>query len=172
MSDSFLKNIIIALAENKVNFIIFGGVAIVLHGVERMTLDLDISISHEEENIKKFLKVMKQFHLTPRAPIPEDTLLSTELLNYIIKEKNAIAFTFIDKENPYKQVDVLIHPDLAYEKWIHKSEHIELFGYDICILSAKAIIELKQKLKKPRDKDLMDIKELKEKINLKKNNGG
>lgn len=172
MSDSFLKNILIALAEKKIKFIIFGGVAIVLHGVERMTLDLDISIKRTKENILKFLDVMKQFNLTPRAPIPEETLLDSELLNYIIKEKNAIAFTFLDKENPYKQVDVLIHPDLSYEKWLDKTDCIELFGHNICILSAKGIIELKQKLKKPRDKDLMDIKELKKKINLKKNTGG
>ncbi|MFN3604497.1 MAG: hypothetical protein ACK4UJ_07285 [Leptonema sp. (in: bacteria)] len=161
MSESFLKDILISLSEEKIQFIIFGGVAVVLHGVERMTLDLDISISREEDNLKKFLQVMKKFNLTPRAPIPEGTLLNPELIDLIIKEKNAIAFTFIDKEKPFKQVDVLIHPDLAYERWIHKTDTVELFGHKICILSREAIIELKEKLEKPRDKDIMDIKELK-----------
>jgi hypothetical protein len=161
MSDSFLKDIIIALCEKRVKFIIFGGVAIVLHGVERMTLDLDISIELEKENIDSFLDVMKNFNLSPRPPLPPQILYDLEIMNYIIKEKNAVAFTFIDKENPFKQVDVLIHPELRYEKWINKTQEMELFGHKICILSKEAIIELKQNLKQPRDKDLIDIKELK-----------
>ncbi len=164
MSENFLKEIIIALSENQVRFIIFGGVAIVLHGVERMTLDLDISLDMEQENLLRFLEVMKKENLTPRAPIPSEVLLEKELVDYIIKEKNAVAFTFIDKDHPYKQVDVLIHPDLNYHKWIHKTDTIELFGYNVKILSKEAIIELKQNLSNPRDKDLFDIKELKNSI--------
>lgn len=161
MSESFLKDIIVQLSEKKVKFIIFGGVAVVLHGVERMTLDLDLSISMDKENVEKFLEVMEQFQLTPRAPIPKETLFNPKIIDYIIKEKNGIAFTFLDKNNPYKQVDVLIHPDLQYEKWINKIDTVELFGHKVCILSKQAIIELKEKLERPRDKDIMDIKELK-----------
>lgn len=164
MSENFLKEIIIALSQNHIKFIIFGGVAIVLHGVERMTLDLDISIDMEQENVMKFLEVMKKENLTPRAPIPSETLLEKELVDFIIKEKNAVAFTFIDKEHPYRQVDVLIHPDLNYQKWIHKTDTVELFGYNVKILSKEAIIELKQNLTNPRDKDLLDIKELKKSV--------
>ncbi|GIX41548.1 MAG: hypothetical protein KatS3mg129_1281 [Leptospiraceae bacterium] len=161
MSESFLKDILIALSKNNVKYIIFGGVAVVLHGVERMTLDLDVSIEMSKENIDKFLKVMKEFNLSPRPPVPEDILYDKDLINYLINEKNAVAFTFIDKDKPFKQVDVLIHPDLKYEKWINKTQKIDLYGHEICILTKEAIIELKQNLKKPRDKDLIDIKELK-----------
>lgn len=164
MSESFLKDIIVRLSEKQVKFIIFGGVAIVLHGVERMTLDLDLSISMDKENIEKFLQVMDEFHLTPRAPIPKESLLNPKIIDYIINEKNGIAFTFLDKNNPYKQVDLLIHPALQYEKWINKIDSVELFGHKVCILSKQAIIELKEQLEKPRDKDIMDIKELKSKI--------
>ncbi len=168
MSSNFLKEILIALSEKDIKFIIFGGVAVVLHGVERMTLDLDLSLEMSSENIKKFLEVIKKFELTPRAPLPPEVLLDKELINYIIKEKNAIAFTFLDRNNPFKQIDVLIHPDLRYELWINKVDWMDLFGYKICVLSKQAIIELKQNLKEKRDKDKMDIKELKK--SLKKTN--
>jgi hypothetical protein len=164
MSETFLKDILVSLSTKGVKFIVFGGVAVVLHGVERMTLDLDISLQMSKENIYLFLEVMSEFQMTPRPPVPAEILYDQELIKYIIEEKNALAFTFIDKNKPYKQVDVLIHPDLSYDKWINKTENIEIFGHTICILSKQAIIELKQNLKEPRDKDLIDIKELKKTI--------
>ncbi|MCS7204407.1 MAG: hypothetical protein NZ853_01780 [Leptospiraceae bacterium] len=163
MEENFLKEIIIALSSQKVRYIIFGGVAVVLHGVERMTLDLDVSIDMREENLKNFLKVMRDFDLTPRAPISDEVLLDPDTVDYIIREKNAIAFTFIDKQKPYKQVDLLIHPDLSYDKWLPYTINVDLFGHKVCILSREAIIEMKKKLENPRDKDLIDIKELEKK---------
>ncbi len=162
-SQSFLKEILIELSKNNIKYIVFGGVAIVLHGVERMTLDLDLSLQMSEENLRKFLQIMDMFNMTPRAPVSPEILLNKDIVEYIKKEKNAIAFTFIDKDNPYKQVDVLIHDLLEYEKWKNKIQEIEIFGYKICILSKEAIIELKEKMEIPRDKDLFDIKELKKK---------
>lgn len=167
MEESFLKQIIVSLSERGVKYIIFGGVALVIHGVERMTLDLDISLELEEENVKKFLQVMEDFHMTPRAPISPYVLLDQEALDYIIKEKNAVAFTFLDKEKPYKQVDVLIHPELRYEKWIEKTVSISLFGHKVCLLSREAILEMKKNMENPRDKDLLDIKELEKSLGKK-----
>ena len=40
----YLIDIIASLADSRVEFIICGGMAVVFHGVERMTMDLDISL--------------------------------------------------------------------------------------------------------------------------------
>jgi hypothetical protein len=100
MSETFLKDILVSLSTKEVKFIVFGGVAVVLHGVERMTLDLDISLQMSKENIDLFLEVMSEFQMTPRPPVPAEILYDQELIKYIIEEKNALAFTFIDKINP------------------------------------------------------------------------
>ena len=52
---SILIEIIEALNRAKVDYIIAGGVALVLHGVERMTMDLNTAVSLEKDNVKDLL---------------------------------------------------------------------------------------------------------------------
>ena len=44
------EEIISALVDHDVDFIIGGGVACVLHGVERVTMDVDIAVATDAEN--------------------------------------------------------------------------------------------------------------------------
>ena len=52
-----LLEIIETLNKKKVNYIIAGGVAVVLQGVERLTMDLDTAVSLEEENVQNPEKI-------------------------------------------------------------------------------------------------------------------
>nr|HPQ54813.1 nucleotidyl transferase AbiEii/AbiGii toxin family protein [Spirochaetota bacterium] len=61
-----LKEIITTLSESDVDFIICGGVALVLHGIERMTMDLDLSVDLREQNLQRFIDAMKKLGLVPR----------------------------------------------------------------------------------------------------------
>ena len=49
--NNHLKDILIALAKNKIKFVLCGGVAVVLHGVERLTMDIDVAVSMDEDNL-------------------------------------------------------------------------------------------------------------------------
>ena len=52
-----------------------GGVAAVLHGVERMTMDIDLSLDLDRSNLEKFISVMKNMNLKPRVPVPPESIL-------------------------------------------------------------------------------------------------
>lgn len=159
-----LKEIITTLAENEVKFIICGGVALVLHGVERMTMDLDISIDLTDKNIQKFLNVMKALNLEPRAPVPADSLLDPEKRKLMINEKNALVFTFIDSKNPYKQVDVFLADNLSYDFLKDDVDKINISDYNIELISKKGLLKMKKDINPRRDKDDYDIKFLEKMI--------
>jgi len=74
-SKNILIEIIEALTSERVEFIIAGGVAVVLHGVERLTMDLDTAVSLKKDNVKKIIKVMNKLGLIPRLPVNADSLL-------------------------------------------------------------------------------------------------
>lgn len=158
---NYLEEIIADLHDAKVEFIICGGVAVVLQGVERMTIDLDISVKRESENLKNFLSVMKRGNLVPRNPLPPEALLNDELLDHIAKEKNAIVFSFIDVKNPFKVVDVFIIPDLSFEKLEKDSQILQMGSRSVKVLSKEKLIELKSAINPVRDKDTLDINSLK-----------
>ncbi|OQX95510.1 hypothetical protein B6I21_05025 [candidate division KSB1 bacterium 4572_119] len=60
MANQFKKFIIVINALNsfKVEYILIGGVAVILHGLERLTRDIDIFIKMTDENLKKLRKAL------------------------------------------------------------------------------------------------------------------
>ena len=158
MSNNHLTDLLVDLAKEDVKFIICGGVAAVLHGVERMTLDLDIAIDMETSNVHKFLTVIKETHLVPRAPIPSETLLDPEKIKMLIQEKNARVFTFTDEEKPWRQIDVFITEDHAYHHILDDTVTMVIGGYKMLVVTKERLIQMKQAITPMREKDIHDIK--------------
>ncbi len=156
-----LREIIIALADAEVDFVIAGGVACVLHGVERFTLDLDVSVSLTTENLDRFIGTMKQQGLVPRVPVPPESLLDPDFRAMVVDEKNALVFTFIDLNDPRKHVDMFLTDDLSFEAIGKGCETIDLEGRLVKIASASKLLEMKESIDPPRDKDRIDISFLK-----------
>lgn len=170
--NSYLLELLKSLSQEKVEFIICGGVAAVLHGVERLTLDLDLSLSLKEDNLLKFLDIMKQANMTPRVPIPAESILDENLRKMMIEEKNALVFTFIDPNNLYRQVDVFLGDDKSYESLISETDNISIENhFNIKILSIDKLLEMKRSIQPPRDKDLRDIHALENILKERKING-
>ncbi len=155
-----LKAIILALAEAEIDFVIAGGVAAVLHGVERVTMDLDLAIDMTPNNLKPFFEVMKQFGLTPRVPVPPEILLDPEKVKQIVEEKNAVVFTFQDVNYPIWHVDVFLREDHAFPELRNDAVAVTVNGKEVLVASKKKLIELKRGISPPRAKDVMDIEEL------------
>jgi len=156
-----ISEIIFSLHKGDVDFIICGGVALVLQGVERLTMDIDLSVDLSETNLNKFLTVMKKLQLKPRVPVQAESLLDPETRKILVEEKNALVFTFFDPDNPFRQVDLFISDDLSYNILKSDSEIIEIENRPVRVLSRQKLLKLKQVINPPRDKDLFDIQVLK-----------
>jgi hypothetical protein len=63
------------LVAGNVDFILGGGVACVLHGVERVTMDVDVAVHMESANWDRLVRVMSKMGLLPRAPISPEALV-------------------------------------------------------------------------------------------------
>jgi hypothetical protein len=155
-----LKEIITTLNDYGVRFIICGGVALVLQGIERMTMDIDLAIDMTAHNLRKFLAAMKKLRLKPRAPVPAESLFDPEQRRIFIEEKNALVFTFIDTANPFRQVDIFLTDELSFNALKGDAEQLAISGHTVKLLSKKKLLELKRSIKPLRDKDIFDIQAL------------
>ena len=133
----------------------------VFHGVERMTMGLDISLNMEPGNIKKFLAAVKQLGLKPRVPVPPESLLDKKMVDFFIREKKAIVFTFIDPDYPYRQIDVFLGSDKSYHSLKNHTTEAMAGDRRVKIISIEKLIEMKLEIIPPRDKDKLDIAALK-----------
>jgi hypothetical protein len=167
----YLIDLITCLAEKEVEFIICGGMAAVFHGVERMTMDLDISLNMAPKNIKKFLPVVKDIGLIPRVPVPPESLLDEKQINLFVREKHALVFTFVDPDRPYRQIDVFLTGDKSYHLLKKHTVNAKVGNKKIKIISAEKLLEMKMAVDPPRDKDKLDIAALKKIIENKKARG-
>ncbi len=168
--NNYLREILENLVEQDVKFIICGGVAAVLHGVERMTIDIDISLDLEHTNLERFLFFIKKMNFVPRVAIPANFILDPLKRKMMVEEKNALVFTFIDPDKPYRQIDIFLEENKSYKKLINDTVKINIDNIKINILSVEKLIDMKKDIVPPRDKDLLDIKELQAILRERKSN--
>lgn len=155
-----ITEILLALADRQVDFVVGGGVAAVLHGVERVTLDLDLALNLEAANVEKFLHIMQEQNLRPRVPVPAQDLISREAVQRMVSEKGAIVFSFVDFDRPLRHVDIFLRDNLSFEELSGTSRTVLVQGRAIKIIGFKKLLEIKRAISPLRDKDLFDINAL------------
>jgi len=74
-----LQRVFESFRSHEVKYLVIGGVAAILHGVPRTTLDLDILIEATLENAQRLLKAMKEGGLATAAMISPEELLAKEI---------------------------------------------------------------------------------------------
>jgi len=158
--NNHLTTILSALSKNKVKFVVCGGVALVLHGIERVTMDIDISVSMDRDNLQTLISTLKELGMVPRAPIPAESLLDPEKRKIMTEEKGALVFTFIDTKNPFKQVDIFLGRDDLYSYLVKDVSVVQIQDAMIDIISVENLIKMKKEIRPPREKDIHDINEL------------
>lgn len=144
-----------ALQEASVRYVVAGGIAVNLHGVERATADLDLVIHLEEENTRKFAQVMTQLGYRPRVPVAAEDLAKTELRQQWITEKNMLVFSFYHPQEPMEMVDVFVKEPLPFEDLYNRRVLREAFGVTISVMGLRDLITIKREAGRP--KDLVDV---------------
>jgi hypothetical protein len=143
----------------RIKYLIVGGLAVNLYGVPRVTQDIDIIIATDKDNILKINKVLKELNYVPRLPVNPDDMADNERLKEWTEERNMKAFSFYNKKEPYKVVDiVLVHPldfEISYKvKTVKEAKGVKIF-----LASIQDIITMKEA--SGRGQDLSDIAMLK-----------
>jgi hypothetical protein len=157
---SHLIEILCVLADKGVQFVVAGGAAVVLHGIQRMALDLDIAVSPDQTNLRRFISVLSQLRFVPRAPVPAETILDRELIEMLIREKNALVFTFWCPGEPYKQIDMFLTRENSFDGLVSDARMLSVCGRTVLVASRLKLIEMKSRVEPIRDKDLSDIQAL------------
>lgn len=140
-----LETAITSLVDNKVEFVIVGGVAITLHSSAYITRDLDFCYSRTNENLKRLAGSLREFDPRPRD-FPRD-------LPYIFDEttlRNGTNFTF---ETSIGSIDMLgeVKGIGDYQDALRQSVVYEIFGRKVNVLTLDALIIAKSAADRPKD---------------------
>jgi predicted nucleotidyltransferase len=160
------EDIFTKLNKRKVNYLVVGGIALVLHGVVRLTADLDLIVKLQSDNLAKFISVMKELGYKPRVPVKAEEFIDPAKREIWIKEKGMRVFSFYHPKKTVALVDVFVDEPIEYRKLEAEQKWIKAGGIKIPVISVKHLIELKEI--SGRAQDIADIKALREVIKFEK----
>ena len=141
--------IIKVLDVQEVSYIVVGGMAAIIHGSSRLTLDFDIVYDRSKENLGKLVKALAPSNpylrgIPPGLPF-EWSVKTLEL---------GLNFTLTTSLGP---IDLLgeITAGGGYQELIPKSVEVELFGYRCKALDLPTLIKVKRAVARPKDLDIL-----------------
>ena len=62
------------LDDAGVRYLVVGGIAVNLHGVNRLTHDIDLMLALDSENLGRFVSVAKRYSFKPVVPVKVEDL--------------------------------------------------------------------------------------------------
>jgi hypothetical protein len=146
-----------SLAQHEVKFVVGGGVALVLYGHDRMTMDLDVALDLDRSNLKRFYKSVEHLQLQPATQEPLSSLEDPERIRELVETKHAMVFPLKDPDRPYRQIDVFLTPETSYAELSKDAQHVQLPGFRVEVVNRRKLLEMKRDIPEPRDKDRWDI---------------
>lgn len=147
-----------ALSENQVQYVLVGGMAVQLHGYLRSTFDIDLVLAMNDENLSRFIAVARQFGLVPAMPVPIDSLKNASQIEQWHREKGMLAFALREPQTGGSVVDVLVRPNVPYERLRANAVMGKLYAQQIWIAAIDDLLEMKRAANRPKDR--LDIEAL------------
>ncbi len=149
-----------ALNDAGARYVVVGGVATVLHGYARLTVDVDLIVDLEETEALKVIDALSDLGYEPRVPVQARDFADAKVRGSWIREKNMKVFSLWDPRNPMRVVDLFVRHPIAFESLWARSEVVHLSTTTTRIASIDDLIRLKELA--GRDQDLTDIEKLRE----------
>ncbi|MCP5468033.1 MAG: hypothetical protein H7A32_02050 [Deltaproteobacteria bacterium] len=146
MKETFdpFEKLLVGLVQNKIDFILVGGLACAFNGYVRPTEDVDILIKRNSANIKRLLKFLSSYEEGYGSELKEEDFSYEEGAIRVIESFPIDIFVVMSGKN--------------FESLESEINYFSLDKIQIPYLSKKALINLKKN--SLRDKDKMDVIQL------------
>lgn len=146
------RRVLRELVARGVDFVLIGGIAAVLHGSARTTLDLDLCVATDETNLDALGHVLQDLNARLRGVADE--------VPFVRDARTLRSIEVLTLRTDAGDVDVLARPDGSppYEKLRSNADRIDLGGFAILVAAIPDLIAMKTAA--GREKDLADIAEL------------
>lgn len=158
----FYLDLFRALDREKARYVLIGGLALNIHGVERATMVIDLMLAMDAGNLEAFRRVAEGLGMTPVLPVTMKDFADPAILQQWINEKHMLAFALRPKEPSAPTVDILVRPKVAFDMvWARHMEK-NLGGTHVHLAHIDDLIALKTGTGRQRDAaDVAALKRLK-----------
>lgn len=154
----FYLDLFQALNRHQVNYLVVGGLAMNLHGVPRMTMDIDLVLALDEANLDRFIACAEALHLSPVAPVSLAELKDAQQRWIWSEQKHMVAFGLSSPVSNAPLVDILIAPALNIGVAMGRATLRHVGDTPVRVAAVEDLIVLKAHANRRQDHD--DIEHL------------
>jgi len=140
-----LPKLLRLLTENKVEFIIVGGVAAVIHGSSRLTQDLDVVYQHGPENLTRLVQALAE-----QSPYLRGAPPGLPFQWSVATLRMGLNFTLETSLGPLDLFGEITGGG-TYEELLRHTIEVDIFGVRCRCLDLPALIGTKRAAGRPKD---------------------
>lgn len=146
-----IEQVLGALNEAGVRYLVVGGVAVVLHGHLRTTADLDLVVSLEPENARRAVAAIGALGYRPRAPVPAERFADPNERASWIAEKGLTVFSFWSERASGLEIDLFVREPFDFEAAWSRRVTVTLDSTTATVVSLADLLALKRATMRPQD---------------------
>jgi hypothetical protein len=150
------------LAAAKVRFVLVGGLALVLHGLDRLTAAVAMVMDLSAESARTVVQALTAAGYRALAPVDPIALADPEQRREWQVQRNMQVFSFWDRTNARPTVDIMLSPEVSFEELWNAAATMNLGGHEVRVASIDHLIRMKAIAGRPQD--LADVERLRAKL--------
>ncbi len=156
MAGLFYHDVLVALSEGGVRFVVVGGVAVNLQGVPRFTSDLDLAVALDGDSLASAARILHGLGLRNRLPVRDEELARPGVVRGWITERNLRAFTFVDPQLPLREVDIVLASPVPFDEMERTADRLSAAGLTLVVASIDVLIRMKEGTGRSQDASDVD----------------
>jgi hypothetical protein len=149
---NLFKKLFLSLNRQSVRYLVVGGVAVNLYGIERSTADIDIAVVLDNENLAKLVAAARALGLKPKLPVELEDFMNPVTREGWVRDKHMRVFTLYDPANPFFLLDILIDTEIDFEALYERRTTVEFDEVPVPVIALGDLIRMKEGTGRPQDK--------------------
>jgi hypothetical protein len=150
MPTDFLR-VLKAFGDAGVRYVLVGGLAVLLHGVDRLTADIDLVIDLAPDQATKAIEVLLALGFRVNAPVDPREFADPAVRRRWRETSGLVVLSFWDPQNRSPTVDVFADYPMDFETMFAKAVIVPLSGTQVRIASVEDLVAIKRAAGRPRD---------------------
>jgi hypothetical protein len=148
MSEAILSRVFRALAEERVRYALFGGLAVAAQGLARATKDVDLFLDADPENVRAAVRALRSVFADPDL----DEITPEMLAEYGLVRYGVPGYDFV--------VDLTARIGEMFEFGDLEVAEIDFLGTRVPVVTPRTLVRMKRGTGRPQD--ALDVARLRE----------
>jgi predicted nucleotidyltransferase len=151
-------NLFATLNASGIRYVVIGGLATVLYGVDRLTADVDVIFDLASKSTAAAIDALTRSGYRPLAPVDATDLADAATRSGWQRNHGMVVFSLWDSGNRRPTLDILLDSTVPFADLWRDAVDMSFRGVTIKVASISHLIQLKQHSGRPQD--LTDIARL------------